>query len=106
MRKLVAGAGSGGQGKPNDSAFYAAALSASGSRLVVRDWLETTVGEVKQSLARYFRLQRLVEPDGGSFQPLGIGHLAWTTVHRIGEQSDHDKLFPNVATVLLRCALE
>jgi CRISPR-associated protein Csd1 len=90
----------------DDSAFYAAAFSASGARLAVRDWQETTVGEVKQSLARYFRLQRIAEPDGGRFQPMGIAHLAWATVPRLEEKPDYAKVFTNLPRVLVKCALE
>ncbi len=39
-------------GALDTEAFYATALSASGARVVVRDWLETTVGEVKKHLVR------------------------------------------------------
>jgi CRISPR-associated protein Csd1 len=44
---------------PFEDAFYATAFSASGARVVVRDWLETTVPRAKANLARYFRLQQL-----------------------------------------------
>ena len=37
---------------------YETALPASGGRVAVRDWLDTTVGERKRHLARYFLLQR------------------------------------------------
>ena len=33
---------------------HAAAFSASGARVVVRDWLDTTLGEAKRHLARYY----------------------------------------------------
>lgn len=44
--------------------FYAATLSASNSRVVVRDWIETTLGDAQRALRRYFRLQRLVDGVG------------------------------------------
>ncbi len=44
--------------------FYAAVLSASGARVVVRDWLETTLEEAQDNLKRYFGLQRLLGVDG------------------------------------------
>lgn len=90
----------------DDSAFYACAMSASGARVAVRDWLETTVGGVKRNLARYFRLQRVAEADGGEYKPMGIAALAGATVPRRQEKPDYDKLSPNVPKVLLKCALE
>ncbi len=45
------------------TAFYAATLSASGARVVLRDWIETSVDTVQANLQRYFTLQQL---QGGS----------------------------------------
>lgn len=64
----------------NDSPFYATALSASGGRVVVRDWLETTVRDAKECLARYFALQRIVKWDGSESEPFGWRGLAHSTV--------------------------
>lgn len=44
--------------------FYAATLSASGARVVVRDWIETSVGTAQANLRRYFTLQQLLESSG------------------------------------------
>jgi len=54
------------------NAFYAAALSASGARVVVRDWIETTVPSVQANLARWFRRQKMVDAWGEEGRPLGI----------------------------------
>jgi len=62
------------EAKPND--FYALALSASGGRTVVRDWLETTVPDVKENLRRWFEAQRIVDAYGGKARPLGLYALA------------------------------
>lgn len=64
----------------NDPPFYATALSASGGRVVVRDWLETTVRHAKKCLARYFALQRIVKWDGSESEPFGWRGLAYSTV--------------------------
>lgn len=45
-------------------AFYAAALSASGARVVLRDWIETSVENARQNLARYFILQQIQDYQG------------------------------------------
>ena len=92
----------------DEAKFYASAFSASGSRVAVRDWLETTVSSVKQNLARYFSLQRMVEPNGDSHNPLGIYSLSAATVPRKNkkEKPDYDQLNPNIPKVLLKCALD
>lgn len=86
----------------DETAFYATALTASGGRAVVRDWLETTVRSAVESLARYFRLQELVEWDGGPSVPLSLYRIANATVRF---HSDDDPP-PMVAPALLRVALK
>ena len=72
-----------------DSQFYATALSASGGRVVVRDWLKTTVQHAKQSLARYFALQQIVKWDGSESVPFKLFTLATSTVHEVKELQSH-----------------
>jgi CRISPR-associated protein Csd1 len=83
-----------------DSLFYAAAFSASGARVAVRDWIDTTVRRAATSLARYFALQRLVDWDGASGKPLGLYALAASTVR------DAKSLAPYVPQDLLHIALK
>lgn len=63
--------------------FYAAALSASGGRVVVRDWLDTTLVEAKASLGRWFAQQAIVSPHGEIWKPHGLFALASSTVREI-----------------------
>lgn len=81
--------------------FYATAFSASGGRVVVRDWLDTTVEQARRNLARYFALQQMTERDGTSGDPYGLFPLAAATV-RDGNRD----LPPNVPQVLLHMALK
>ena len=72
----------------DDLPFYAAALSASGGRAVVRDWLDTTVANAAENVARWFRLQRIVDPRdedpaGVNPRPLGLFALAASTVRDV-----------------------
>ncbi len=70
----------------DETAFYAASLSASGGRAVVRDWIDTTVGVVSKNLERWFELQKTIdqrsEDPGGLAEPrpLGLFQLAAATV--------------------------
>ena len=82
-----------------DDAFFAAALSASGGRVVVRTTITSTVAEVKRNLARYFRLQRLVGASGEDWRPLGVFPLAASLVR------DQRELRPRVVETLVRVAL-
>lgn len=83
--------------------FYATALSASGGRAVVRDWLETTVGSAKAHLARYFRLQDLVDWNGEPGAPSSVSRLTNATL-RIPKGAN-DEASPNVPRALLRVAI-
>ena len=69
----------------DETAFHAAALSASGGRAVVRDWIDTTVGNARQHIARWFQFQRIMDPrdedpEGAAPRPLGLFQLAVVTV--------------------------
>ncbi len=92
-------------GKPmpdlDDTPFYATALSGSGGRAVVRDWLDTTVREVKESLAKWFIAQRIVDINGQREPVAYLSHraLAFATVR---EAKDLPVTTPRT---LLRCAL-
>lgn len=62
------------------NAFYAATLSGSGGRAVVRDWIDTTVGRATMNTARWYERQRIADPWADAFRPLGLYALAMTTV--------------------------
>jgi CRISPR-associated protein Csd1 len=56
--------------------FYGLALSASGGRAVVRDWLRTTVENAYGNLELWFEAQEMVMADGTEGPPLGVNRLA------------------------------
>ena len=69
------------------TAFYAASLSASGGRAVVRDWVDTTIGNVKENVGRWFDLQRISDPRDDdpadeNPRPLSLFRLAVSTVRK------------------------
>src|SRR5579859_435291 len=63
------------------SAFYAATLSASGARVVLRDWIETSVGAAQQNLMRYFTLQQIMDYQG-NLRPFSLYSLINATINR------------------------
>ena len=101
----------------DDTEFYATALSGSGGRAVVRDWIDTTVGEVKRHLSDWFSRQLIVGPWGEEPQPLpvvGFFHrdrsrwvdgLAESLVPEIRGRRDPGRLSPGIARELVRAAV-
>lgn len=83
------------------NAFYSLSISASASRVVIRDWLETTVPAVQTSLARWFALQRIADTNGSDGRPFGVYALA-ASLYR----NPNDEMVANVPRVLVHCALQ
>lgn len=50
------------------NAYYCLGLSGNGARIVVRDWLETTVERVEESIAAWFDGSEIIAPDGVSLR--------------------------------------
>jgi CRISPR-associated protein Csd1 len=67
----------------DDGPFYALSLSASGGRVVVRDWLDTTVGNAKRYLAGWFEGQRIASWSEDEGRYYGLRALALATVREI-----------------------
>ncbi|MCX7866123.1 MAG: type I-C CRISPR-associated protein Cas8c/Csd1 [Limisphaera sp.] len=60
--------------EPN--AYYAVSLSGNGARIVVRDWIESTVPEVERHIARWFQQLTIVEPGGAAVKrEFALGEL-------------------------------
>jgi len=84
------------------NAYYALSLSGNGARVVVRDWLESTVPEVECHVAKWFQDLGIISPEG-----LGIKHdfkfyaLLFGMVRR-----ELDELPPQISTQLLHAALQ
>lgn len=82
------------------TAFYAATLSASGARVVIRDWIETTMGTFHQNIIRYFRLQGLQSVTGEiEYFPL------WQLVNATVNVDAQEKPLARVGQELLSVAL-
>lgn len=83
-----------------ENRFYALALSASGGRAVVRDWLETTIPEVEKHLGDWFLAQDVVDYAGEEARPLSVFRLAASAYRDAGKE-----LQPAVSAVMVRVAL-
>ncbi len=80
---------------PEDD-FYAVSLSASGSRVVVRDHITTTVGEMRRNLERYFTSQDLI-----GCEPYGLYALAGSLYRDVSKE-----LVGSVPTAITAFALK
>ena len=83
----------------DDTAFYALSLSASGGRAVVRDWIDTTVGNIKQNLKDWFIAQDITLLYAEGRQHYGLRALAGATRRELKDVPE-----PTVP-ILLRAAL-
>jgi len=78
--------------------FFVMALSANVSRIVVRDYHETTLDAVKVNLGRWFRLLEIVGPDGDKAKPPGLFQLSASLFREAKDMPAH------VPTTLLASA--
>lgn len=92
------------------NAYYAMSLSANGTRVVVRDWLESSVPEIEANIARWFQDLAIIDAEHvipkHDFSLWGL--LATLVPRKRGPQDskpDFDKLVPQTATELLHAAL-
>lgn len=84
--------------------FYAAALSAYTTRIVVRDWIETTLGETRRHLERYFALQQLTGSNGET-RWFSLQGLANATTNSKSKDKGKEPA-PQVVPMLLHVALK
>jgi CRISPR-associated protein Csd1 len=103
----------------DDTPFYACVMTANQGRVVVRDWLETTIAEAKKNLARWFVLQEMVGEYGECDAPplpikgyrrqsdkRWIDGLTESTVAKIKRRRDVSRASPLTPSLLLRVALK
>lgn len=81
--------------------FYALALSASGGRAVVRDWLHTTVPAAEENLKNWFAAQRMVNTRGERADPLGLYALAASAYRDAAKE-----MTPQIPASLVRAAIK
>lgn len=80
--------------------FYGLSLTANNARVVVRDWLETTVPKVEANLKTWFQRQRIVKAYGEEYRPLPVYVLA-ASIYRDAAK----EMQPSVPTALMRNAI-
>lgn len=83
------------------NAYYCLGLSGNGARIVVRDWLETTVARVEESVAAWFDGSEIVDPDGVS---LRSGHKFGAILYAL-VRAELDELPPPLPAALFYAIL-
>jgi CRISPR-associated protein Csd1 len=101
VKNLIESPMSGSQVHSNaDDQFYALSLSASMARSVVRDWLETTIPNVRENLKRWFIHQKMVDGYGAEGRSFSVYALAASAY-----RDPSKEMQPTVPTALIRHAL-
>ena len=83
------------------NAYYCLGLSGNGARIVVRDWLETTVARVEESVAAWFDGSEIIDPDGVS---LRSGHKFGAILYAL-VRAELDELPPPLPAALFYAIL-
>jgi CRISPR-associated protein Csd1 len=99
-QSVRAGAGRAAADVVDETRFYATSLSGSGGRTVVRDWIDTTVGEAKTNVWRWFEAQQIADATSAEPRPLRLFALAAATV-----RDAQKELAPPTMRALVRSAL-
>jgi len=81
--------------------FYVLALSGGGGRVIVRDFLQTTIEEINQNLTNWFRWQQLCDFGGQMGKPLGIYQLA-AVAYRDPAKEMQVRTLTNLSSVALK----
>lgn len=87
------------------NAFHALTLSANQSRVVVRDWLEAPLAEVKASLARWFADHRCTRLSADGIHPAPLWQMVQATGRWDGSRYVPGSAVHDLERHMLRCAL-
>lgn len=87
------------------NAYYAVSLSGNGARIVVRDWIESTVPEIRDHVAKWFLDIGIVETGGVNVRhEFSLGQLLWALANSKLEKP-FEALPHGAAEELVRSAL-
>lgn len=88
------------------NAYYALTVSGNGGRMVVRDWLESTVSQVAANVRRWFNDLAIVGQNGAPVRRnFSLWQLLSTTVMQLGGKADLERLSPQASGETLFAAL-
>jgi CRISPR-associated protein Csd1 len=84
----------------SDNAFYLAVLSVNTGRLVVREWIETSLEALRHNLRAWYDAQRIIGPQGEAPRSFPVRRL----VQGLYRDEDASEANPNFLRGLLRTA--
>jgi CRISPR-associated protein Csd1 len=87
----------------DDDAFYLLTISANSARVVVRDYLETTIATVQQSLASWFRDLAVVDAQSDGVVVAASGFPLWQLAGSTAKEKDDQA--PDIAGRLVMAAI-
>lgn len=88
--------------KLDDTAYYLLSLSGNGGRIVVRDWLESTLGQVQENIRTWFSGLTIITPEAdGPKSDFKFGALLYGMV-----RDKLEELPPQIPTQLLHAAIK
>ncbi len=88
----------GQSGEINHEEFYVLSIGANSSRAVVRDWIQTTLKDIKNNIIAFFDSMKL--EDGRETEYYSVNYLAKQTAQ------DYDDIKPAVGTSIMSYALK
>lgn len=101
VKKVIESVYSGKEAVIDSNAFYAVSLSGAAARIAVRDWIETSVSEVKKNIAQWFTDIGIIRDGDIHYPPLYF--LATTCKNR---KESNDRITGRVGTILWRSAIK
>jgi CRISPR-associated protein Csd1 len=88
----------------NTSRFYGVALGASKARVVVRSWVDTTLGAAQDNIRKWFGRVRVVDRNGSVAPPPGLFRLL-ASLAPPGQGDALGRIDPKLPTEVLEAAL-
>ena len=85
--------------------FYAITLSGSAARIAVRDWIETSVDNLRMNLARWFQDVEIGQYDRDRKTVVGSYPRFWELVRAVKGKSSNDVQHGRIGTALWKCAV-
>lgn len=92
-------------GKLESNKFYAITLSGVAARIAVRDWIETSVGNLRANLAQWFKDIEVVRYDPDQTKLMNHYPRFKSLVWNVKSNNDNDVQHRRIGAVLWKCAV-
>lgn len=92
-------------GKVEDDIFYAITLSGAAARIAVRDWIETSLENLQENLARWFQDIEVAHYDSDRKELVNEFSRFSFLVWNVKGKSDNDVQYGRIGAALWKCAV-